>query len=48
MSLTGHVALMGENMNEYPEGKKPLGGPSCMWEDRIKIDVREIGFCGLD
>jgi hypothetical protein len=26
-----------------PKGKRPLG-----WEDNIKMDVREIGFGGVD
>jgi hypothetical protein len=25
-----------------PEGKRPLGRPRCMWEDSIKMDLREI------
>jgi hypothetical protein len=29
--------LMGE-----PEGKRPLGRPRNMWEDIIKMDLREI------
>jgi hypothetical protein len=46
---------MGEIKNAYKifvgktEGKRPLGRPSCRWEDNIRIDVREIrGGCGLD
>jgi hypothetical protein len=26
-----------------PEGRKPLGISRCMWEDNIKMDLREIG-----
>jgi hypothetical protein len=26
-----------------PEGKKPLGGPRCRWEDNIKMDLKEMG-----
>jgi hypothetical protein len=25
-----------------PEGKKPLGKPRHIWEDNIKMDLREI------
>jgi hypothetical protein len=35
----------------YPvstEGKRPLGGQRCKWVDNIKMEVREIGWCGLD
>jgi hypothetical protein len=26
-----------------PEGKRPLGGHGCKWEDNIRIDLRKIG-----
>ena len=25
------------------EGKRPLGGPRCRWEDNIKMDIQEVG-----
>jgi hypothetical protein len=28
---------------EKPEGKRPLGRPRRMWEDNIKMDLRETG-----
>jgi hypothetical protein len=31
-----------------PEGKRPLGRPSRGWVDNIKIDLREIGWNGVD
>jgi hypothetical protein len=31
-----------------PKGKRPLGRPRCRWVDNIKIDLREIGWYGLD
>jgi hypothetical protein len=31
-----------------PEGKRPLGRPRCRWVDSIKIDLREIGWDGMD
>jgi hypothetical protein len=31
-----------------PEGKSPLGRPRCRWEDNIRMDVREIGWEGVD
>jgi hypothetical protein len=45
---------MGEKRNAYrilvgkPEGKTPLGRPRCRWVDNIKIDLREMGWGGLD
>jgi hypothetical protein len=31
-----------------PEGKKPPGRPMHRWEDNIKMDLREIGWEGVD
>jgi hypothetical protein len=31
-----------------PEGKRPLGRPVRRWEDNIKINLREIGWGGVD
>jgi hypothetical protein len=46
---------MGEMTNAYigilvgkPEGKIPLGRPRCRWVDNIKMDLREIGWDGID
>jgi hypothetical protein len=27
-----------------PEGKRPLGRPRCIWEDGIRMDLKEIGW----
>jgi hypothetical protein len=43
---------MGERRGMYrvlvgkPEGKRPLGRPSCRWEDNIKMDLYEVE-CGV-
>jgi hypothetical protein len=48
------VARMGEGRNVYrvlvgkPEGKRPLGRPRRRWEDGIKMDLREIGWGGME
>jgi hypothetical protein len=31
-----------------PEGRRPLRRPRLRWEDNIKMDLREIGFGGVD
>jgi hypothetical protein len=31
-----------------PEGKRPLGRYGGRWEDIIRMDLREIGFEGVD
>jgi hypothetical protein len=30
------------------EGKRPLGRPRLMWEDNIKMDLRETGIDGVN
>jgi hypothetical protein len=50
----GHVARMGANRNAYrilvgnPEGKRPLRRPRRRWVDNINMDLREIGWDGMD
>jgi hypothetical protein len=45
---------MGEKMNAYrilvgmSEGKRLLGRPRRRWMDNIKMDLREIGWDGMD
>jgi hypothetical protein len=45
---------MGEKRNAYrilagePKGKSPLGRPRWRWVDNIKMDLREIGWDGMD
>jgi hypothetical protein len=45
---------LGEKRNAYriligqPEGKTPLGRPRRRWVDNIKMDLREIGWDGMD
>jgi hypothetical protein len=52
MRWAGHVARMGEGTHVYrvlvekPEGKRPLGRPTCRREDGIKMDPRGIGWVG--
>jgi hypothetical protein len=31
-----------------PEEKRPLGRLRCRWEDNIRMDLREIRWCGMD
>jgi hypothetical protein len=54
MRWAGHIARMGEKRNACrimvgrPEGKRPLGRPRRTWVDNIKMDLREIGWDGVD
>jgi hypothetical protein len=44
----------GEKRNAYrifvgkPERMRPIGRPRRRWEDSIKMDLREIGWGGMD
>jgi len=46
------VARMGEKINAYrdlvrwPEGRRPLGRPSCRWDDDIKMDLKAVACDG--
>jgi hypothetical protein len=31
-----------------PEGQRPLGRPRRRWKNNIKVDIREIGWGGMD
>jgi hypothetical protein len=31
-----------------PEGKRPLGRPRRRWVNNVKIELREIGWDGMD
>jgi hypothetical protein len=50
----GHEACVGSKKNSYkilvgkPEGKRSERRPRKRWEDNIKMDLREIGWGGVD
>jgi hypothetical protein len=55
MRWAGLVGRMGtKKKNEYrilvgkPEGNRPLGRPRRSWVDNIKMNLREIGWDGID
>jgi hypothetical protein len=54
MRWAGHVARTGETRNAYrilvgkAEGKRPLGRPRRRWVDNNKMDLRAIGWDGID
>jgi hypothetical protein len=54
MRWAGHVARMGQEWEVYEvlvektEGNKPLGRPRRRWEHGIKMDLREIGWGGVE
>jgi hypothetical protein len=49
-----HVARTGEKKNAYrilvgkPEGKRPLGRPKHRWADDSTMNLREVGWDGMD
>jgi hypothetical protein len=43
IQLNAYKSLIGK-----PEGKKPLRRSRHIWEDNIKMDVREIGLESVD
>jgi hypothetical protein len=51
MRSAGHVACMAEKRGAYrilvgrPEGRRPFGRPRRGWEDNIKMDLQEVGWC---
>jgi hypothetical protein len=54
MRWAGHVARLVEVRGAYnilvwrPEGRRQLGRPRRRWEDNIKMDLRKVGFGGVD
>jgi hypothetical protein len=54
MRRAGHVARMGEIRSAYrilvgkPERRRPLRRPKRISVDNIKMDLREIGWDGMD
>jgi hypothetical protein len=52
--MGGAYSTNGEKRNgcrilvRKPEGKRPLGRPRCRWLDSIKMDLREMGWDGVD
>jgi hypothetical protein len=54
MRRAGHVARIGEKRRAYrilvgkAESKRRLGRPRHMWVKNIVIDLREIGWDGVD
>jgi hypothetical protein len=54
MRWAGYVARMGEERKvhrllvEKPEGKRQLGRPNHRCEDGIRLDIREIGWWGVE
>jgi hypothetical protein len=54
MRWAGHVTRIGMKRNAYrilvgkPEGKRPLGRPIRKWVNNIKMDLRGIGWGGME
>ena len=54
MRWTGYLARMEERRGVYrvlmgkPEGKRSRGRPTRRWENKIKMDLQEVGCGGMD
>jgi hypothetical protein len=54
MKLSGHVAHLGEMRNAHKmlvgkaQSKRPLGRPRRRWEDNIQMDLKKIGWEGVN
>jgi hypothetical protein len=54
MRWAGYVVCIGEKSNSYSilvgklDQKRRLVRPRRRWEDNIKIDLREVGWSGMD
>jgi hypothetical protein len=54
MRLAGHATRMGEKSDTYrilvrkPEEKRRLRRPRARWVENIKMDLREIGWDGME
>jgi hypothetical protein len=54
MRWAEHVAQMGgreeciSDLVAKPEGKRSLGRPKHRWVNNIKMDLRELGWGGMD
>jgi hypothetical protein len=53
MRWAGHLAHMKRRnvyriLAEKPEGKSQVGRPTRRWEDNIKMDLKEVGWGGMD
>jgi hypothetical protein len=44
----GEMATVYKSLVGKPEGKRPLGRPKRRWENNIEIDLRTIGWEGVD
>jgi hypothetical protein len=50
MRWAEHVASMGDRRGAYrvlvwkPEGRRSFGRSRCRWEDKINMDLQEVGW----
>jgi hypothetical protein len=54
MKLSRHVAATGDKSGAYmvlmgrPEGKRPLKRRRRRWDDTIKLNLKDVGWGGMD
>jgi hypothetical protein len=47
-STNGEKRIAYRMLMGKPEGKRPLGRPRRRWEVNIRLDLREMGWSGMD
>ena len=46
--ISEYYSIVSRHLVGKPEGKRPLGKPRRRWEDKIKMDLKEVGCGGMD
>jgi hypothetical protein len=44
----GQIESLYKTLVGKPEGKRPRGRPRHRWKDNVRMDLREIGWEGVD
>jgi hypothetical protein len=47
-STNGEKSIACRILVGKPEGKRPLGRPGRRWMDNVKVDLRKVGWDGME